>query len=53
MQPIDARKFHEMVTNCERVLNDHQKRIADLEEKLSARSQPKKKVPEKAVSPEA
>ena len=50
MQPVDQKKFNEMVANCERVLNDHQKRIAALEEKLSARSQPKKKAPEKTVS---
>jgi hypothetical protein len=50
MQPIDQRKFNEMVANCERVLNDHQQRIAALEAKLSARTPAKKKAPEKTVS---
>ena len=50
MQPIDQRKFNEMVANCERVLNDHQQRIAALEAKLAARTPAKKKAPEKTVS---
>lgn len=50
MQPVDAKKFNEMVANCERVLNDHQKRITALEAKLSARAPAKKKAPEKTVS---
>lgn len=37
MQPIDQKKFNEMVANCERILTQMNKRITALEEQLKKR----------------
>jgi nitrogen fixation-related uncharacterized protein len=52
MQPVDAKKFDDLVKKLEGVLTDHQTRIVNLEKK-TARTPPKKKEPEKTVTPQA
>ena len=42
MQPIDQRKFNEMVANCERILTQMNKRITALEEQLKKKPRQKK-----------
>ena len=47
MQPVDQKKFNEMVANCERILTQMNKRIDALEEQL--KKKPRQKKPEEAV----
>jgi len=47
MQPVDQKKFNEMVANCEKILTEMNKRITALEQK--AERKPRQKKPEESV----
>ena len=47
MQPVDQKKFNEMVANCEKILTQMNKRITALEEQVKRKQRQTK--PKEAV----